>query len=233
MADKSQKQYTLPQHMRDALEAPLPHGAVTSGGYGKGLSSIKPIYVTERLNDVFGIGGWKFEFSWSNWAEDSNSHFRTFTALQTGKSSKADKYGNKPLPEQVDHITVVGKLKIYAYAFGGERDLEFDTVGGSTNTDIGDMAKGAVSDALTKAAAQYLGVGAYVYKGKSAPAPVKFVPNPAEAVKKTNPGIPCPQCAIEDKSSTMEWIPAGISSKTGKPFDACYLCRTCEFVTRP
>lgn len=45
--------------MREQLGAPLPPEAVSPHPTKKFLSSIKSIYVTERLNEVFGIGSWK------------------------------------------------------------------------------------------------------------------------------------------------------------------------------
>lgn len=47
------------QEMRARLSAPLPPEAVKPHPTKKFLSSIKSIYVTERLNDVFGVGAWK------------------------------------------------------------------------------------------------------------------------------------------------------------------------------
>ena len=45
--------------MREKLTHPLPPEAVTPHPTKKFLSSIKSIYVTERLNEVFGIGSWR------------------------------------------------------------------------------------------------------------------------------------------------------------------------------
>lgn len=45
--------------MREQLGAPLPPEAVSPHPTKKFLSSIKSIYVTERLNEVFGVGSWK------------------------------------------------------------------------------------------------------------------------------------------------------------------------------
>lgn len=47
------------EEMRARLCNPLPKEAVTPHPTKKFLSSIKSIYVTERLNEVFGIGAWK------------------------------------------------------------------------------------------------------------------------------------------------------------------------------
>lgn len=44
--------------MRAKLRAPLPEEAVSPHPTKTYLSSIKSIYVTERINDVFGVGSW-------------------------------------------------------------------------------------------------------------------------------------------------------------------------------
>lgn len=51
----------LTQQQVDALNRPLPAEAVTPHPTKKFLSSIKSIYVTERLNEVFGIGRWSIK----------------------------------------------------------------------------------------------------------------------------------------------------------------------------
>jgi len=49
----------LTQEQVNLLREPLPQAAVSQRPDKKFLSSIKAIYVSERLNKVFGIGGWK------------------------------------------------------------------------------------------------------------------------------------------------------------------------------
>lgn len=49
----------LTDAMADALRAPLPAEAVAPHPTKNYLSTIKAIYVVERLNDVFGVGGWQ------------------------------------------------------------------------------------------------------------------------------------------------------------------------------
>ena len=44
--------------MREALNAPLPAEAITQHPTKTYLSTIKAIYIVERLNDVFGLGRW-------------------------------------------------------------------------------------------------------------------------------------------------------------------------------
>ena len=50
----------IPQELIDKLKTPLPQDAIkeNSDPKKKGMSSIKSIYITERLNEVFGLGQW-------------------------------------------------------------------------------------------------------------------------------------------------------------------------------
>lgn len=48
----------ITSEMRDKLRKPLPPEAVSQHPTKKYLSSIKSIYVVERINDVFGLGSW-------------------------------------------------------------------------------------------------------------------------------------------------------------------------------
>lgn len=52
---------TITAEMLEKLTHPLPTEAVTPHPTKKFLSSIKSIYVTTRLNEVFGTGAWKVE----------------------------------------------------------------------------------------------------------------------------------------------------------------------------
>lgn len=52
---------TLSAEKQAQLVRPLPAEAVTPHPTKTYLSSIKSIYVTERLNEVFGVGSWKVE----------------------------------------------------------------------------------------------------------------------------------------------------------------------------
>jgi hypothetical protein len=45
--------------MREQLRKPLPKEAISQHPTKTFLSTIKAIYVVERLNDVFGVGNWK------------------------------------------------------------------------------------------------------------------------------------------------------------------------------
>lgn len=52
---------TLSVEKQAQLVRPLPQEAVTPHPTKTYLSSIKSIYVTERLNEVFGVGSWRVE----------------------------------------------------------------------------------------------------------------------------------------------------------------------------
>jgi len=51
----------LTKEQLELLKKPLPDEAVSQHPTKKYLSSIKAIYVTERFNDVFGVGVWRIE----------------------------------------------------------------------------------------------------------------------------------------------------------------------------
>jgi len=120
----------------DDLKKPLPKEAIKPHPTKTYLSSIKAIYVTERFNDVFGIGKWTQKV-------EAISH-------------------NKENGMVVVKVTFeVPELNIYYESFGGN-----DNGGtNSKNFDLGDAYKGATTDALTKIGS-YLGVGIDVFKGK-------------------------------------------------------------------
>lgn len=209
----------IPLEMRQRLEAALPKEAISIGGAGRGLSSIRPIFVTERLNDVFGMGGWQYRIT--------NSV--VYNGKETGQSAKQQK--NMVLEDQINHVVVFGELIIHSHAFGSKGpDLVFPSVGGSTNADIGDMFKGAMSDGLTKAAATYLGVAAYVYKNQPAPSERNLYNNAVQSTQAPAAATPapkeCPQCLVVGKNSLMTFYPAG--EHEGKPYPAFHGCGVCK-----
>jgi hypothetical protein len=51
----------LPEELKTKLKEPLPPEAVSPNPLKPGLSAIKVIYVVERLNDVFGLNGWRMD----------------------------------------------------------------------------------------------------------------------------------------------------------------------------
>ena len=106
--------------MRENLRKPLDTKAVSQHPTKTYLSSIKAIYVTERLNEVFGVGSW------------------------TTKVSEIDK-GDKGMV--VVKVTLeIPEYNVYYESYGGNDNGGE----GSKNFDLGDAYKGATTDAITK-----------------------------------------------------------------------------------
>jgi hypothetical protein len=120
------------------LKKPLPKEAIKPHPTQTYLSTIKVIYVVERLNEVFGLGGWFIE----NKVVD-----RQAKTLETKKG---------PIPT----IMVVVESVFTAPAYG----IRIPMYGGNDNVDLGDAHKGACTDALSKIGS-YLFIGMDVYKG--------------------------------------------------------------------
>ena len=130
------------KEMREALRMPLPVGAVTKQPTKTFLSSIKAIYVTERLNDVFGVGSW---------------HLRVNHVTTTDKSMVVVKV-EFSIPE----------YGIYFECYGGNDNGGEN----SKNFDLGDAYKGATTDALTKIGSYLeIGIDVFKGLGNTAPAP--------------------------------------------------------------
>lgn len=110
----------ITEEMYNALKKPLPDEAVKPHPTKTFLSSIKAIYVTERLNDVFGCGSWKLK----------TEHITT-----TEKSMVVVKV-TLEIPE----------YGVYYESFGGNDNGGEN----SKNFDLGDAYKGATTDAITK-----------------------------------------------------------------------------------
>jgi hypothetical protein len=108
------------KEMRDALRAPLPEKAISKHPTKTYLSSIKAIYVTERLNDVFGVGSWQLRTDFIHMGDGGS--------VVTKTSLTIPEYG------------------IYLESFGGN-DNGGEA---SKNFDLGDAYKGSTTDAITK-----------------------------------------------------------------------------------
>src|SRR3990167_969044 len=100
----------LTREQIDDLKKPLPPEAVTQHETKKYLSSIKAIYVIERLNDVFGIGSWKITDT---------------VIVNDGKVfNKEDKLSV--------HIMIVVKATLQIPEYG----IELESYGGNENQDL-------------------------------------------------------------------------------------------------
>ena len=138
------QEVALPKELQDQLKAPLPPESITANDKTPHLSSIKPAFVIERMNDVFGVGGYRT----TNKTISYEKVERTFKKGQSGEYKKDQFIG-----------TVHGTLEIPKYS------IHLENFGGSENDDLGDALKGAATDAFTKMCS-YLGIGLEVYKGK-------------------------------------------------------------------
>ena len=138
---------TLTDEQIVKLHNPLPNWAVKDHPTKKGMSAIHPMAIIERLNEVFGIGGWNF-----------TTEFLSCTpAVQKTRNGERN----------VFIATVKGRLEV--------DDCVIEQYGGNTNDDAGDTLKGSATDALTKIAS-YLGIGAEIYKGKGNVTPGSILP---------------------------------------------------------
>lgn len=127
------------------LNKPLPKEAVKKHPTKTYLSSIKAIYVIERLNEVFGVGKWRQK------VEEISCDLKSGMVV-------------------VKVIFEVPLLDIYYESYGGNDNGGKE----SKNFDLGDAYKGATTDGITKIGS-YLGIGMDVFKGLSGtttPAPV-------------------------------------------------------------
>ena len=128
------------------IAEPLPPEAIAAHPRMAGLSTIKGIFVTERLNEVFGVGAWVVKTDLSA---------PITSAIATARDGR----------ERIEY-TAVAKTIFTVPA----NDIYYECIASSTNSDPGDAAKGATTDAITKIAS-WIGIGIDVYKGKHGAAP--------------------------------------------------------------
>jgi hypothetical protein len=146
------------EQLKAELYAPLPAEAIKQHPTKTFLSTIKPIYITDRLNEVFGIGKWQT---------------KTENVLVNDNGTVVNKT-----------TLIIEEYGIYYECFGGNDNGG----SGSKGFDLGDAFKGATTDALNKIASYLgIGIDVYRgkqshqsngYQSKPAPAPA---PSPAPA----------------------------------------------------
>ena len=146
------------EQLKAELYAPLPAEAIKQHPTKTFLSTIKPIYITDRLNEVFGIGKWQT---------------KTDNVLVNDNGTVVNKT-----------TLIIEEYGIYYECFGGNDNGG----SGSKGFDLGDAFKGATTDALNKIASYLgIGIDVYRgkqshqsngYQSKAAPAPA---PSPAPA----------------------------------------------------
>lgn len=123
------------------IKKPLPKEAVTQHPTKQNLSTIKAIYVTERLNDVFGVGSWTIK---TNLIHDIMEKTRT---TSSGKERT--------------EFTAILRTTMEIADYG----IYYECIASSVNDDPGDACKGATTDAITKICS-YIGIGIDVFKGQ-------------------------------------------------------------------
>ncbi len=134
----------LTQEQIMQLTAPIPAWAVSKHPTKANMTTIKPMAIVERLNEVFGYGQWQTQVE----------KLSSYEWLQPTKNGERKVY------------TATSKVILEIDEYG----IHLEQFGGSTNDDEGDALKGSATDALTKIAS-YLGIGAEIYKGHGNVAP--------------------------------------------------------------
>src|SRR5690242_17578879 len=118
----------LPDHIQKLLRSPLPKEAITQNQQKSYLSSVKPAYVIQRMNEAFGIGGYQ-------------------TMNREVSTEKVEKVVNKGKQNEYKKTSFIGTvhstLEIPQY------NIHLENYGGSENDDLGDALKGAATDAFT------------------------------------------------------------------------------------
>jgi len=136
----------LTQEQLQLIKKPLPKEAVAPHPTKPTLSTIKAIYVTERLNDVFGVGRWTIK---TEEVFDQKTPFLYEKVRITAAGKERTEY------------TAVLKTVLEVSDYG----IYYECIASSTNDDAGDACKGATTDAITKICS-YIGIGIDVFKGK-------------------------------------------------------------------
>jgi hypothetical protein len=134
------KQNLTPEQLAKIAE-PLPPEAIAAHPTKDNLSTIKGIFVTERLNQVFGVGAWAV---------------KTDLLSPITSATRTTKFGK----ERTEYTAVLKTVFTIP-----EYDIYYECIASSMNDDPGDAAKGATTDAITKIAS-WIGIGIDVYKGK-------------------------------------------------------------------
>lgn len=128
---------TISKEIREKLREPFPDEAVKQHPTKTFLSTIKAIYIVERLNNVFGIGGWGFDHEI---VSDEPDYVVVCGAISI-----------------IDSETQKVKMQTL-FQYGGHKKKD-------VNTEPADGYKSAVTDCLSKCAS-YLEIGIDVFKGK-------------------------------------------------------------------
>jgi hypothetical protein len=128
------------------IAEPLPPEAISAHPTRSGMSTIKGIFVTERLNEVFNVGEWMVK----------TELLAPISVITKTTSSGRERTEYTALSKTILEVPSVG--------------IYYECIASSTNDDMGDAAKGATTDAITKIAS-WIGIGIDIYKNKHGAAP--------------------------------------------------------------
>lgn len=164
--------YRLPAHLRKELSAPFPSEAMHQyQGKGAKLTSIKAMWIFERLNSVFGMMGWTVDKRIVG-IFDEPVREEVWVKNDDG-SLKLNQWG-KPIPDKINRTgnvlytfrVVVIEARIYIRQFDLYTPFHYGWAAMDDYPDsIGDAFKKALTDAITKVAGNFLEVGVQVFKG--------------------------------------------------------------------
>lgn len=146
----------LPTDKRALLSKALPKGAIKQHPTKTFLSTIKAIFIVERLNDVFGINGWDLEH------EVVQERIHTTDVIEW---QKVDGRNKKVVTGTKDTPYILMKGRLYFREFDLYSPIQYGghELGG-TGTEPADGFKSAVTDLQSKCAS-YLEIGIQVFKG--------------------------------------------------------------------
>jgi len=145
---------TLTKEKLELLIKPLPPESISQHPTKKFLSSIKAIYVTERFNDVFGVGKWSIKVE----------HIATQPKIPNSKVG--------------DMIVIKTIFEV------PENKIYYESYGGNDNADLGDAYKGATTDAITKIGSYLgVGMDVFKGKAKTSPQNYPPEPSEVKDVK--------------------------------------------------
>ena len=168
----------IDQEIRDKLRAPLPPEAIKQHPTKTFLSTIKAIYIVERLNDIFGVCGWTIE-------HEIVSDDTDYVSMK-GRIIIFKDDGSVALRTP--------------WQYGGHKKT-------GTNTEPADGYKSAVTDCQSKCAS-YLEIGIDVFKGLVNPPKGKKPAAKKEPGKKEKSEIKNPDAdaSLKQKNLIMDII---------------------------
>ena len=144
--EKEMSDERFPEDVINKLTQPIDPQALSQAP--RGLTSIKSIYVTERLNEAFGFGRWQIIE-------------QVITVTEPRIENRTDRAG-KVNTEVILMPMVVVRVSMLLLDYPWFQAWSY---GGNDNPDLGDAYKGAVTDAISKMCAMYLGIAQDVFKG--------------------------------------------------------------------